>query len=70
VTVFHFLHVQRPERRFAMPLYEFRCPRCQKERSITMTVKEREGGSPQCPDCRTPLEPVMATFFSKTSRKS
>jgi hypothetical protein len=37
---------------------------------MTMTVKEREGGSPQCPDCRARLEPVMTTFFSKTSRKS
>jgi|RhiMetdeSRZDD1v2_1073273.scaffolds.fasta_scaffold149320_3 putative FmdB family regulatory protein len=53
-----------------MPLYEFWCPRCQTERSMTMTVKEREGGSPQCPDCRARLEPVMTTFFSKTSRKS
>ena len=53
-----------------MPLYEFWCPRCQKEVSMTLTVKERESGSAQCPDCRTSLEPLMATFFSKTSRKS
>ncbi len=53
-----------------MPLYEYWCPRCQKERSITMTVKERESSTPQCAECRRALEPVMATFFSKTSRKS
>jgi putative FmdB family regulatory protein len=53
-----------------VPLYEFWCPRCQQERSMTMTMKAREGGKPVCPDCRTPLEPVMTTFFSKTSRKS
>lgn len=53
-----------------MPLYEFRCPRCRKEVSMTLTVKEREGGNVHCPECRTRLEPLMATFFSKTSRKS
>ncbi len=53
-----------------MPLYAFWCPRCRKEVSMTLTVKEREGGSARCPECKSPLEPRMATFFSKTSRKS
>ncbi len=53
-----------------MPLYEFWCPRCRKEVSMTLTVKEREGGSARCPECRGPIEPLMARFFSKTSRKS
>jgi putative FmdB family regulatory protein len=53
-----------------MPLYEFLCPRCQKEVALTLTFKERESGDAKCPDCRTKLEPVMAPFFSKTSRKS
>jgi putative FmdB family regulatory protein len=52
-----------------MPLYEFRCPQCQKEVALTLTVKERESGA-KCPDCRSALEPRMATFYSKTSRKS
>jgi len=53
-----------------MPLYEFWCPQCRKEHSMTLTVKERETSPPPCPQCRGRLEPVMATFFSKTSRKS
>lgn len=53
-----------------MPLYEFHCPRCEKEVSLALTVKERESGNAKCPECRSPLEPLMATFYSKTSRKS
>jgi len=52
-----------------MPLYEFLCPRCQKEVALTLSVKERQGGA-RCPECNTALEPLLATFFSKTSRKS
>ena len=53
-----------------MPLYEFMCPRCNKQLSMTLTVKERESGGVKCPDCRGKLEPLMATFYSKTSKKS
>jgi len=38
--------------------------------SLILTVKERESGNAKCPDCRGSLEPVMATFYSKTSKKS
>jgi len=53
-----------------MPLYEFFCSRCRKEVALTLTVKERESGKAKCPDCRGEVEPLMATFYSKTSRKS
>lgn len=53
-----------------MPVYEFYCARCQKEVSLTLTVKEREAGSTKCPGCGAGLEPLMATFYSKTSKKS
>jgi putative FmdB family regulatory protein len=53
-----------------MPLYEYYCARCKKEISITQTVKEHEAGA-ACPACGSrDLEPRLATFFSKTSRKS
>lgn len=53
-----------------MPVYEFFCPKCNKELTLTLTLKERESGSAQCPECRGRLEPLMATFYSKTSKKS
>jgi len=54
-----------------MPLYEFYCPRCEKELSITLTLKEREGGKAACPQCgNQDLTPVVATFYAQTSKKS
>jgi len=54
-----------------MPLYEFLCEKCQKEVALTMTIKEREAGSARCPECGgSGLQPLMATFYSKTSKKS
>jgi putative FmdB family regulatory protein len=53
-----------------MPLYEFYCSRCKKEVALTLTIKERESGTARCPECRGALEPLLATFYSKTSKKS
>jgi len=54
-----------------MPTYEFLCTKCQKEFSVTMTMREREKKKPTCPTCgSTELETLMGSFFSKTSRKS
>ena len=54
-----------------MPHYEFHCERCQKEVTLTLSIGERERGDYKCPDCGgKKLEPLLATFFSKTSRKA
>jgi putative FmdB family regulatory protein len=54
-----------------MPLYEFLCPKCSKEVSLTLTISERERGEYKCPACGgKTLQPLMGVFFSKTSRKS
>ncbi len=54
-----------------MPTYEFLCTKCQKEFTVTMTIREREQTKPACPACgSTDLEPLMSTIFAKTSRKS
>ena len=54
-----------------MPTYEFLCTKCQKEFSVTMTMREREEKKPTCPTCGSAdLEPLMAGFFAKTSRKN
>jgi len=54
-----------------MPTYEFLCTKCQKEFSVTMTIRERGETKPACPKCgSTDLESLMAGFFAKTTRKS
>jgi putative FmdB family regulatory protein len=54
-----------------MPTYEFLCTKCQKEFSVTMTIREREEKKPTCPTCGgSDLEALMGAFFAKTSRKS
>ncbi|MFQ5520473.1 MAG: FmdB family zinc ribbon protein [Candidatus Methylomirabilia bacterium] len=54
-----------------MPVYEFYCSTCDKEVSVTLTVGERERSEYKCPHCGgRNLQPQLATFFSKTSRKS
>ncbi len=54
-----------------MPTYEFLCSQCQKEFSITMTIREREEKQPVCPACGSKeLEPMFGSVFAKTSRKS
>jgi len=54
-----------------MPSYEFFCEKCAKEVSMTLTIGERERGEYKCPVCGAKdLQPLLGTFFSKTSRKS
>ena len=54
-----------------MPTYEFYCADCKKGITLVLTMKEREGGKFACPKCKgKKLEPLMAGFFAKTSRKS
>jgi putative FmdB family regulatory protein len=53
-----------------MPVYEFHCAQCKKDVTLTLTVKEREAGAARCPTCRGALVPLVAPFYSKTSRKS
>ncbi len=54
-----------------MPSYEFYCAQCKKEVTMTLTMGERERGEYKCPSCAgKKLQPLMGTFFSKTSRKA
>lgn len=54
-----------------MPTYEFLCPQCQKEFTLTMTMRERGKKQPACPTCgSTNLEPLISSVVTKTSRKS
>jgi putative FmdB family regulatory protein len=52
-----------------MPVYEFRCNKCKKDLSMTLTLREREQGV-KCPKCGGPLEPLMSGFMAQTAKKS
>jgi putative FmdB family regulatory protein len=59
------------EGRMLMPTYEFLCPKCQKEFTVTMTIRERGEKQPACPHCgSTDLESLFSSIVTKTSRKS
>ncbi|MFQ5801273.1 MAG: FmdB family zinc ribbon protein [Candidatus Methylomirabilales bacterium] len=54
-----------------MPSYEFHCKKCNKAFGLTLSIKEREEGKIACPTCGSKeLEPLLGTFFAKTSKKS
>ena len=58
-------------RRNAMPRYEFLCEKCQKPFQLTMTISEREKGTPKCPTCKsTRVAPQLGGFMGQTARKS
>lgn len=54
-----------------MPVYVFRCRKCDSQFEKSMTVSQREKAKPACPDCGDKkVVPVLSGFFAKTSRKS
>lgn len=54
-----------------MPTYDFRCTRCNKKFTLSMTIKRREEARIKCPKCGVNKpEPIFGAFFAKTSRKS
>ncbi len=54
-----------------MPHYEFHCERCKKDVVLPLSIRDRERGDYTCPGCGgKKLQPLMATFFSQTSRKA
>jgi putative FmdB family regulatory protein len=54
-----------------MPLYEFRCTRCQKEFTVALTVREYEQKAYACPECQgKDVERVFEGVGVITSKKS
>jgi putative FmdB family regulatory protein len=54
-----------------MPTYDYRCPKCNKEFSLILSMKEHGEGKAKCPKCGGKrLEQLITPFQTKTSRKS
>ncbi len=54
-----------------MPTYEFHCPKCNENVTLTLRLKEYEEKSYSCPKCgEKNLKQVVTHFLTKTSKKS
>lgn len=54
-----------------MPMYEYKCLDCGKIATLSLSLKDHDGGSITCPSCNSKrMEQLIATVMAKTSRKS
>jgi putative FmdB family regulatory protein len=54
-----------------MPTYEYRCLDCNETFERVEHIDEHGEKTPACPECGGErVEPVMSSFFAKTSKKS
>jgi putative FmdB family regulatory protein len=54
-----------------MPRYEYQCDKCQREVTLTLSIREHEKRKVKCPKCGSKaLRPLLSTFVSQTSKKS
>ena len=54
-----------------MPIYEYRCTKCEARFSEQEEIEEHGRTPPACPQCRSrAVEQVLSSFFAKTVRKS
>ncbi len=54
-----------------MPVYEFRCLKCRKRFSLTMSVSDRSARKIRCPKCGAAhVEQQYSAVYAVTSRKS
>ena len=54
-----------------MPVYEYHCDKCDRDVTLTLSIRERETGEIKCPECGgTSLRPLLSAFMSQTSKKS
>ncbi len=54
-----------------MPAYEYHCDKCDREVTLTLTIREHEKRQVKCPKCGSKaLRPLLSAFMSQTSKKS
>ncbi len=54
-----------------MPTYDFRCEKCNKDFSLTMSISEYDSKKVRCPGCKsTRVKQQITPFQTVTSKKS
>jgi putative FmdB family regulatory protein len=54
-----------------MPIYVYRCAKCQERFERAQHISEHESAPPECPKCgATEVESLIAPVFAQTSKKS
>lgn len=54
-----------------MPVYEFKCGKCNKAFSLILSIKEHDSKKIKCHKCKSvKVKPVYSGFFAVTSKKS
>jgi putative FmdB family regulatory protein len=63
--------LQQREEGEGMPSYEYRCPKCNKNFTVILSIGEHDAGKVKCPKCGDrKVEQLITAFQVKTSRKS
>lgn len=58
------------ERGVRMPVYEYKCHKCDRNFEVSRSMTETEGNV-KCPSCgSTQIDRVYTSVFAKTSKKS
>ena len=54
-----------------VPTYEYRCDKCHKRFSLTLTMKEHEVKRIRCPKCKSQkVTQQIGSFYVQTAKKS
>jgi putative FmdB family regulatory protein len=54
-----------------MPVYEYYCDKCDREVTLTLTIRDHDTGKVRCPKCGgKALKQLVSSFLTQTSRKS
>lgn len=54
-----------------MPTYDFKCEKCKKKFSLTMSISEYDSTKIRCPKCKsTRVKQQITSFQAVTSKKS
>jgi len=57
--------------RISHAVYEYRCEKCDREVTLTQSIREHDKGPIKCPKCGgKALRPLLSAFMSQTSKKS